>query len=136
MRRRTISGFFQRTRDEYLNICVIGNSHAASLKKSSFQLDCNILDYYAILGAGAPDLLLKNGKLFLDYNSDKGVAYPDFKPGEWVNSNIPQVETQGLELDNYDLIVYSGVGLPAFRSSNRNAINQVVCPFFLPINYD
>jgi hypothetical protein len=136
MRRRTISGFCQRTREEHLNICVIGNSHAAALKKSSFQLNCNSLDYYAIPGAGAPDLLLKNGRLFPDYDSDKGVTYPDFKLGEWVSSNIPQVEIQGLELDNYDLIVYSGVGLPALRSSNRNAVNQVVCPFFLPIHYD
>jgi hypothetical protein len=38
---------------------VIGNSHVAALKKSSFQLNCNTLDYYAIPGAGAPDLLLK-----------------------------------------------------------------------------
>tara|TARA_R110001583_G_scaffold195529_1_gene375447 strand:+ start:2674 stop:3465 length:792 start_codon:yes stop_codon:yes gene_type:complete len=118
-----------------LNICVIGNSHVAALKQSSIQLPYN-LDFYAIPGAGAPDLIVKNGKVFPDYESDKGVTYPDLKLGEWVRSNIPDVEKNGLDLNDYDLILYSGVGLPALRTSNKNSLNQVLYYAFLPPDYE
>jgi len=119
-----------------LNICIVGNSHVAALKQSTFSLNCTTLDYYAIPGGGAPDLIVINGKVFPDYKSDKGVTYPNFEPGAWVISNIPYVEMNGLNLNSYDLILYCGVGLPALRSSNKNPLNQVLCYPFLPKNHE
>jgi hypothetical protein len=110
-----------------MRICVIGNSHVAALKNAATLLELTELDFYAIPGAGAPDLLIDNGKVFADYDSARGVTYPNFKRGEWVSSNIPHVERDGLQLANYDCIFYAGLGLPALRKSNINTINQVIC---------
>ena len=117
-----------------MRICVIGNSHVAALKKAAAIINLDNLDFYAIPGAGAPDLLIKEGRLFPDYTSNKGVTYPSFKQGEWVLSNIPNVERDGLKLSNYDCILYSGIGLPALRSSNINTLNQVVCCYYSGYN--
>ena len=117
-----------------MKICVIGNSHVAAIKKAAHLLDISNIDFYAIPGAGAPDLICENGKVFPDYSSSKGVTYPSFKEGEWVTSNIPSVEKQGLKLSNYDCILYSGVGLPALRSTNINPLNQVFCSSYISFN--
>ena len=104
-------------------ICIIGNSHVAALKLAYDNQDsAREFSFYAVPGAGAPNLQVVKQKLFPIYGPDDGVTYPaNLNEGEWVRSNIKDAEICGVSLQDYDVIFYVGAGLPALRTTLKNS---------------
>lgn len=92
---------------------VIGNSQAGALREAAGKTDK--FDFYSIPGGNGPNLIRKN-KRFFPANS-----------GVTIFSAPSHLSNEGINLENYDYIIYSGFGLSAPRNQNRNhLLNQLV----------
>ena len=118
-------------------ICVIGNSHVAAVKLAydNQELLDNI-SFYAIPGAGAPNFVIDGNQLVPLYEQDYGVSYPaNLSKGDWVRSDIKNVESEGLSIQQYDAIFYLGVGLPAYRTHLKNSHHYIKLTGESPCNH-
>jgi hypothetical protein len=111
-----------------MKVCVIGNSHINGIKlaASSAQYADLDLDFYAVPGGGGPWFKFREGRMF---------AY--VPPGRQLFTTIEGADRSGVDLSEYDAVVFSAVGMfpatnPMLSKVENHPLAAVRCPHWSP----
>lgn len=93
-------------------VCIIGNSHSGGLLvalRSLWKDEELSFEVYAIPGKGQPDLKVRNGRFF-----------PAHRRYE-LRTTLESAKTDGLDLNEFDAILVSAVGMRGCNNQNLSA---------------
>ena len=103
-------------------ICVIGNSHVGALKQGydSLNIDSYEASFWCIPGGYGPSIDVEDGKIVVPSNRQ-----------HTVESDIVPHPGNELDLSGFDVVLLSGVGIPAIRKQNPTLHKKYAAGNFL-----
>jgi hypothetical protein len=102
-----------------MKICIIGNSHVGALKNGYELIKENrqvAIDFYSIPGGGGPNLMFSDDRVVNTISSIRTTV---------------ELGGEGLALNDYNIILLSGVGIHAIRNSNKHILQSNLLSEFI-----